>query len=132
MARDWQRIELSREQIRAGELEQIRAQFSVFCMTGATTADVAIFTRRTKTGGSEVYFSPAALPYAEFVFERHPPCASNRPVLLGTTLLVGSHAAVANLLGKSSDVQSFRKTAEQSSAVDVSFLQPDNTKASGN
>jgi hypothetical protein len=132
MAGDWRRIELSREQIRAGELEKIRAQLSVYCMTGDTTADIAVFTRRTKTGGSDVYFSPAAQPYAEFVFERHPPCASNRPALLGTTLLVGIHAAVSNLLGNSSDVQSFRKTAEQASAVDLSFLQADTSKASGN
>jgi hypothetical protein len=130
MAGDWRRIELSREQIRAGELEKIRVQFSVFCMSGDTSADIAIFTRRTKSGSSEVYFSPAALPYAEFVFERHPPCASTRPALLGTTLLVGSHAEVAKLLGKSPDVQSFRKDAEQPSEVDVSFLQPGDSKAS--
>ena len=132
MAGDWRRIELSREQIRAGELEKIRAQLSVYCMTGDTTADIAVFTRRTKSGGSDVYFSPATQPYAEFVFERHPPCASNRPALLGTTLLVGIHAAVSNLLGKSSDVQSFRKTTEQASTVDVSFLQADTSKTSGN
>ena len=124
MAGDWRRIELSREQIRAGELEKIRAQFTTFCMTGDSTADVAIFTRRTKTGASEVYFSPAAIPYAEFLFERHPPFASRPPALLGSTLLVGSHAAVAGLLGKSADVQSFRKNAEPAAAVDVSFLHP--------
>ena len=132
MARDWRRIELSCEQIRAGELEQIRAQFSVFCMTGATTADVAIFTRRTKTGGSEVYFSPAALPYAEFVFERHPPCASNRPVLLGTTLLVGRHAASQTCSASPRMCSRSARPPSNRPTVDVSFLQPDNTKASGN
>lgn len=131
MAGDWRRIELSREQIRAGELEKIREQFSVLSITGATSAEVAIFTRRTKAGASDIYFSPAALPYAEFVFEHHPPCACNRPALLGTTLLVGLHSGVANLLGNSPDVQSLRKTAAQSPGVDVSFLHPDDTKASG-
>jgi hypothetical protein len=131
MAGDWRRIELSRDQISAGELEKIREQFSVFSVTGATAADVAIFTRRTRSGGSEVYFSPAALPYAEFVFEHYPPCACNRPALLGTTLLVGIHSEVASLLGNSPDVQSLRRNAEQSPAVDVSFLQPDNPKAPG-
>jgi RND superfamily putative drug exporter len=36
MTGDWRRIELSREQIRAGELEKIRAQFSRFMMTNET------------------------------------------------------------------------------------------------
>lgn len=130
MAADWRRIELSREEVRAGELEKIRAQFSLFMMTNEPTGEIAVFTRRGKSSGCEVYFPPAALRFAEFVFERHTPGASNRPALLGTTLLVGSHAAVANLLGKSSDVQSFRKNAEQSSDVDVAFLQPENPQGS--
>jgi hypothetical protein len=131
MAGDWRRIELSREQIRAGELETIRAQFSLFMMTNEPAGDIAVFTRRTKSGGCEVYFPPVALRYAEFVFERHTAYESRPPALLGTTLLVGSHAAVAILFGKSSDVKSFRKTAEQASNVDVAFLQPDKSKASG-
>ena len=77
---------------------------------------------RNKAGGSDLYFSPAALRYAEFVFERHPPCASGQPALLGSTLLVGNHDAVAALLGKSSGVQSFRKQTEQKSELSVRFL----------
>ncbi len=122
MSGDWRRIELSRDAVRAGELEIIRAQFALYCMAGDTAADVAIFTRRNKAGGSDLYFSPAALRYAEFVFERHPPCASGQPALLGSTLLVGNHDAVAALLGKSSGVQSFRKQTEQKSELSVRFL----------
>ena len=49
MTGDWRRIELSREQIRAGELEKIRAQFSRFMMTNETAGEMALFTRRGKT-----------------------------------------------------------------------------------
>ena len=125
MAGDWRLIELSREQIRAGELEKIRAQFSLFMMTNEPAGEIAVFTRRGKAGGCEVYFPPAALRFAEFVFERHAPLASRPPALLGTTLLAGSQAAVASLLGKSSDVQSFRKAAGESSDGNVAFLRQD-------
>jgi len=111
---DWRCIELLHEQISAGELEKIRAQFSLFCMTRDSAADIALFTRRKKSGGSEVYFSPAAVPYAEFVFEHHTPRACRSPALLGTTLLVGSPASVAALLGKSFDAQSLRKNSAPS------------------
>jgi len=47
--------------------------------------------------------------------------------LLGTTLLLGNQASVATLLGKSSDVQSFRKTID--AAVNVEFLQTENAVA---
>ena len=97
MTADWQRIELSREQILAGELEKIRAQVSLFMMTRSAGSDVAIFTRRTRSGGCEVFFPPAALQLCEFVFERHPPQASRAPALLGTTLLLGSHDSVAEI-----------------------------------
>jgi hypothetical protein len=123
MATDWRRIELSREQISAGELENIRAQFSLFMMTNEPAGDIAVFTRSGKLGSCEVYFPPVALRYAEFVFERHPPCASSSPALLGTTLLAGSHAAVASLLGKSYDVLSFRKMLEPAADVSSTFLQ---------
>jgi hypothetical protein len=96
-------------------------------MTRSAGSDVAIFTRRTRSGGCEVFFPPAALQLCEFVFERHPPQASRAPALLGTTLLLGSHDSVAVLLGKSSDVQSFRKTID--ATVSVEFLQPENTAA---
>lgn len=122
MAADWQRIELTREQIGGGELERIRAQFAVFCMSGGADDDIAVFTRRSRAGGSEVYFSPAALPCAEFVFERHAAGACNRPPLLGTTLLVGRHDAVARLLGRSPSVQALRKAGEAPAAVDTAFL----------
>lgn len=128
MAGDWRRIELSREQIRAGNLETIRSEFSLFMMTNEATGSIAVFTRRARSGGCEVYFPPAALRFAEFVFERHPALPSSAPALLGTTLLVGSHDAVASLLGKFSDVRSIRKSAGPSSAVDVAFLQPDDAK----
>ena len=56
-------------------------------------------------------------------------CPSRRSAwffaLLGSTLLVGNQASVAALLGKTAQVQSFRKMAEQSSDVDVAFLQPE-------
>ncbi len=131
MAGDWRRIELSRDEIRAGELEKIRSQFSLFMMTNEPAGEIAVFTRRGKSGGCEVYFPPAALRFAEFVFERHPPGASRPPALLGTTLLAGSHDSVATLLGKSSDVQSYRKTAEPAGAVSVAFLQQEKTGTSG-
>ena len=79
MSVDWRRIELSREQIRAGELEKIRSQFSLFMMTNEPAGEIAVFTRRCKSGGCEVYFPPAALRFAEFVFERHAPGASRPP-----------------------------------------------------
>ena len=44
------------------------------------------------------------------------------PPLLGTTLLVGRHAAVAHLLGKTAQVLPFRRAADDA-AVDVGFLQ---------
>ncbi len=127
MTADWRRIELSREQILAGELEKIRAQVSLFMMTSDAGGDVAVFTRRTKSGGCEVFFPPAALQLSEFVFERHPPQSSRAPALLGTTLLLGNHTSVATLLGKSSGVQSFRKTID--AAVSVEFLHPENAAA---
>lgn len=130
MAGEWRRIELSRDEIRAGELEKIRAQFTLFMMTAEPADDIAIFTRRAKSGGSEVYFPPSALRFTDFVFERHVPVASSAPALLGSTLLIGSHSAVAALLGKSSDVQSFRRSAEVS-AVDTGFLQNEPPAATG-
>ena len=51
MTAEWRRIELSREEILAGELEKIRAQVSLFMMTCSAGSDVALFTRRTKSGG---------------------------------------------------------------------------------
>lgn len=129
MAGDWRLIELSREQVLAGELEKIRAQFSLFMMTNEPAGEFAVFTRRGKSGSCEVYFPPAALRLAEFVFERHLPHASRAPALLGTTLLAGSQAAVATLLGKSSDVQSFRKAAGEPAEVSVAFLQADHPEA---
>ena len=93
MTAEWRRIELSREQILAGELEKIRAQVSLFMMTCSAGSDVALFTRRTKSGGCEVFFPPAVLQLCEFVFDRHPPQVSRAPALLGTTLLLGSHAS---------------------------------------
>ena len=129
MTAEWRRIELSREQILAGELEKIRAQVSLFMMTRSAGSDVAIFTRRTKSGGCEVFFPPAALQLCEFVFDRHPPQISRAPALLGTTLLLGSHASVAVLLGKSSDVQSFRKAVDATTAVNAEFLQAENAAA---
>jgi hypothetical protein len=130
MAGDWRRIELSRKQIGAGELEKIRAQLSLFMMTSESPGEFAIFTRRNKSGGCDVYFPPTALHLAEFVFERHAPLAGSAPALLGTTLLVGSHSSVAALLGKSPGVQSFRKAAAQSAGVNTNFLQPENTAPS--
>lgn len=130
MAGDWRLIELSREQVGAGELEKIRAQFSLFMMTSEPAGEIAVFTRRGRNGGCEVYFPPAALRLAEFVFERHAPLAARPPSLLGTTLLAGSQAAVATLLGKSSDVQSFRKAAGETPEVNVAFLQPENPETS--
>ena len=127
MSADWRRIELSREQILAGELEKIRAQLSLFMMTSDAGNDVAVFSRRTKSGNCEVYFPPATLRFTEFVFERHTPQTSRAPALLGTTLLLGNQASVATLLGKSSDVQSFRKTID--AAVNVEFLQSENAVA---
>jgi hypothetical protein len=127
MTADWRRIELSREQILAGELEKVRAQLSLFMMTSDAGGDIAVFTRRTKNGACEVFFPPTALQLCEFVFERHPPQLSRAPALLGTTLLLGNHASVATLLGKSSDVQSFRKTID--AAVSVDFLHQENTAA---
>jgi len=124
---DWRRIELSRQQILAGGPEKIRAQVSLFMMTSDAGGDVAVFTRRTKSGGCAVFFPPAALQLSEFVFERHPPQTSRAPALLGTTLLLGSHDSVAALLGKSSGVQSFRKTID--AAVSAEFPYPENTAA---
>jgi hypothetical protein len=123
MAGDWRLIELSREQVGAGELEKIRAQFSLFMMTSEPAGEIAVFTRRGKNGGCEVYFPPAALRFAEFVFERHAPLAARPPSLLGTTLLAGSQAAVATLLGKSPEVLSFRKAAGDAPKASVAFLQ---------
>ena len=129
MTAEWRRIELSREEILAGELEKIRAQVSLFMMTCSAGSDVALFTRRTKSGGCEVFFPPAVLQLCEFVFDRHPPQVSRAPALLGTTLLLGSHASVAVLLGKSSDVQSFRKAVDAATAVNAEFLHTENASA---
>ena len=48
------------------------------------------------------------------------------PTLLGTTWLVGSHASIATLLGKSSGLQPYGKTAEPAGEVSVGFLPPEN------
>ena len=124
MTGDWRRIELSREQIRAGELEKIRAQFSLFMMTNETAGEMALFTRRGKAGGCEVYFPPVVLPFTVFVFEHHTAHECRAPALLGTTLLAGSHDAVAALLGRFAEVITPRKTSVAPTVGDAGFLQP--------
>jgi hypothetical protein len=113
MAADWRMIALDAEQIAAGGLEKIRAEFALFFLLHDPGAGMAVFTRRAKSGACEVYFSPACVPYTEFIFERHDAERTRAPGLLGTTLLVGHASAVGNLLGKPREVASFRQMLQQ-------------------
>ncbi len=113
MAADWRMIALDAEEIAAGELENIRAEFALFFLLRDPGGGMAVFTRRAKSGACEVYFSPACVPYTEFIFERHQAKPTRSPGLLGTTLLVGYTAAVGNLLGKSREVASCRRIFQQ-------------------
>ena len=113
MAADWRMIELDAEQIAAGELEKIRAEFALFFLLRDPGDGMAVFTRRARSGACEVYFSPACAPYTEFIFERHHAAPTRAPGLLGTTLVVGYTAAVGNLLGKPREVASFRQMLRQ-------------------
>ena len=113
MAADWRMIELDAEEIAAGKLETIRAEFALFFLMRDPGAALAVFTRRAKSGACEVYFSPACVPYTEFIFERHHAETTRAPALLGTTLLVGYTSAVGNLLGKPKDISSFKQMLQQ-------------------
>jgi hypothetical protein len=112
-AADWSMIVLDSTAIAAGELEKIRAEFARFFLLRDPGAGTAVFTRRGKAGGCEVYFSPECDAYAEFIFERHAAEKSRAPALLGTTLLVGYPAAVGSLLGKGSRVESLAAVASR-------------------
>src|ERR1700730_9309373 len=100
MTAEWSMITLAPAQIAAGELETIRADFARYFLARDPGPGMAVFTRRAKSGGGEVYFSPACAIYTEFIFERHQAQRTRPPLLLGTTLLVGYPAAVSCLLGK--------------------------------
>ena len=113
MAADWSMLVLDPTQIAAGELEKIRADFARFFLSHDPGSSLAVFTRRTKTGGCEIYFSPGCEVYAEFLFERLPAQQTRAPALLGTTLLVGYPAAVSALLGKASTVESLATHSRQ-------------------
>jgi hypothetical protein len=119
----WYTIELGPAEITAGELEAIRAETARFFLLRELGDDAAVFTRRSRCGGCEIYFAPACAACAEFIFERHPPTRTAPPPLLGTTLLVGSLSAVGNLLGKltSGGVRSKRPPYEPVAAV-LQFL----------
>ena len=127
MSADWNMIVLEPPQIAAGELEKIRAEFARYFLLSEPGQSVAVFTRRTKTGGCEIYFSPDCGTYAEFLFERMPPQKARAPALLGTTLLVGYPAAVGALLGKQPKVVTQTDKARESqlaeeTAARASFL----------
>jgi hypothetical protein len=127
MAADWSMIVLDPDAIAAGELEKIRAEFARFFLLHDPGPSVAVFTRRAKSGGCEVYFSPDCAAYSEFIFDRHPPERARAPALLGTTLLVGYPESVSRLLGKAPGVESFRdmlrrSLAEERAAEQASFL----------
>jgi len=127
MAADWSMIALDPDAIAAGELEKIRAEFARFFLLRDPGPSLAVFTRRTKSGGCEVYFSPGCDTYTEFIFERHPAERTRAPALLGTTLLVGYPEAVSCLLGKAPGVESFRdmlrrSLAEERAAAQTSHL----------
>ncbi len=127
MSADWSMIALDPDAIAAGELEKIRADFARFFLLHDPGASLAVFTRRAKAGGCDVYFSPGCDAYTEFIFERHHAERARTPALLGTTLLVGYPAAVSGLLGKAPGVQSFRdmlrrSLAEERAAAQTSFL----------
>lgn len=114
MTNEWSMITLTPDQIAAGELEDIRADFARFFLLRDPGASMAIFTRRAKSGACDVYFSPGCVAYTEFIFERHTAERARAPALLGTTLLVGYPAAVSCLLGKMREVGSFRKILQES------------------
>ena len=127
MAGDWYMIGLDPDAIAAGELEKVRAEFARFFLLHDPGTSLAVFTRRAKSGGCDVYFSPGCDAYADFIFERHPAERSRAPALLGTTLLVGYPAAVSCLLGKAPGVESFRdmlrrSLAEERAAGQTSYL----------
>lgn len=124
MSADWRMIVLDSAQIAAGELENIRAEFTRYFLVRDLGTEIAVFTRRGKTGGCEIYFSPACEPYAEFLFERLPPQKSRAPALLGTTLLVGYPAAVSALLGKGSTVISQVDTARSTHTANDAAARP--------
>jgi hypothetical protein len=108
MAADWSKIALDPDAIAAGELEKIRGEFARFFLLHNPGPTLAVFSRRAKPSGCEVYFSPDCDAYAEFIFERHPRERTRAPSLLGTTLLVGYPESVSRLLGKTQSVVSFR------------------------
>lgn len=110
MADDWYMIELGAQQIRAGELERIRAEFSTFFLLREPGTNMAVFTRRARSGSCEVYFAPDCRRYTDFIFERHPAVRTRAPGLLGTTLLVGHPTAVSPLLGRLKRVISLTET----------------------
>ena len=127
MSADWNMIELNSDAIAAGELEKIRAEVTRFFLMHDPGPSVAVFTRRTKSGGCDVFFSPGCETYAEFIFESHPPKRGRAPALLGTTLLVGYPESVSCLLGKAPGVESFRdmlrrSLAEERAASQTSLL----------
>ena len=127
MAADWSKIALDPDAIAAGELEIIRAEFARFFLLHNPGPTLAVFTRRAKPGGCDVYFSPDCDGYAEFIFERHARERTRAPSLLGTTLLVGYPESVSRLLGKAPGVESFksmlrRSLAEERAAGQTAFL----------
>ena len=124
MAIDWSMILLESGEIGAGGMEAIRADFARFFLLRDPGPDMAVFTRRAKSGACEVYFSPACAIYTEFIFERYPPRFCRAPALLGTTLLVGHTDAVGRLLGKARAVISFSAMSRQHVAAERKVIRP--------
>jgi hypothetical protein len=127
MAADWSMIALDPDAIAVGELEKIRAEFARYFLLHDPGPMLSVFTRRAKSGGCEVYFSPDCDAYTEFIFERYSRRQARAPALLGTTLLVGYPESVSRLLGKTPGVESFRdmlrrSLAEERAAEQTSFL----------
>ncbi|MEO8441868.1 MAG: hypothetical protein ABI547_05230 [Betaproteobacteria bacterium] len=116
MAADWSKIVLDPDAIAAGDLENIRAEFARFFLLHNPGPTLAVFTRRAKPSGCDVYFSPDCEAYAEFIFERHSRERTRAPSLLGTTLLVGYPESVSRLLGKAPGVAPLRGMLQRSSA----------------
>jgi hypothetical protein len=114
MAADWRMIVLDSKAIAAGELEKIRAEAARYFVSHDPGPGLAVFTRRAKAGGCEIYFSPGSEVYAEFILETHSAATTRAPALLGTTLLVGYPQAVGGLLGKASSVEALSATSRQS------------------
>lgn len=93
----WQKIEFTPTQIRAGEYEKLLAQIAdyVRMVLQNDSKDIANFTERTQSGLT-VYFSPRLVEVMKLILDPHSPTPCNEPVDNGNLSFTGGDQSIAN------------------------------------